>query len=38
VEEKLPQKLIGTSRLADAIFDFTKRGMPLLKFGWAALD
>ena len=38
VEEKLPQKLIGTSQLADAIFDFTKRGMPLLKFGWAALD
>jgi uncharacterized protein (TIGR02453 family) len=38
VEEKLPQKLITTSRLADAIFDFTKRGMPLLKFGWAALN
>ena len=38
VEEKLPQKLIGTPRLADAIFDFTRRGLPLLKFGWAALD
>jgi uncharacterized protein (TIGR02453 family) len=38
VEEPLSQKLIGTTKLADAIVDFTKRGMPLLKFGWAALD
>jgi uncharacterized protein (TIGR02453 family) len=38
VEEKLPQKLIGTSRMTDAIFDFAKRSMPLLKFGWTALE
>jgi uncharacterized protein (TIGR02453 family) len=38
VEEKLPQKLVGSARLADAIFDFTRRGLPLLKFGWDALD
>jgi uncharacterized protein (TIGR02453 family) len=38
VEEKLPAKLITTTRLTDAIVDFTKRGMPLLKFGWSALD
>jgi uncharacterized protein (TIGR02453 family) len=38
VEEKVPQKLVGSARLADALFDFTKRGLPLLKFGWDALD
>jgi uncharacterized protein (TIGR02453 family) len=38
VEEKLSAKLITTTMLADAIVDFTKRGLPLLKFGWAALD
>jgi uncharacterized protein (TIGR02453 family) len=38
VEEALPARLLGSAKLADAIFDFTKRGMPLLKFGRAALD
>lgn len=37
VEEPLPAKLITTTALTDAIVDFTKRGRPLLTFGWKAL-
>ena len=38
VEEALPAKLITTPKLADALADFAQRSLPLLKFGWAALD
>jgi uncharacterized protein (TIGR02453 family) len=37
VEEPLSDKLIMSSKLTDTIVDFTKRAMPLLNFGWAAL-
>ena len=38
VDEALAAKLVVTSKLTDAVVDFTERAMPLLKFGWAALD
>ncbi len=38
VEESLPAKLVVSPKLADAIVDFASRSLPLLKFGWAALD
>jgi len=38
VEEVLPARLITTPKLPDALADFTQRSLPLLKFGWPALD
>ena len=38
VEESFPDKLVTTARLKPAIIDFTERALPLLKFGWTALD
>lgn len=38
VEEALPAKLVATPKLADAIAGFAGRSLPLLKFGWAALE
>ena len=37
VEEPLPDQLVMSPKLTDAIVDFTKRAMPLLNFGWTAL-
>jgi len=37
VEEPLPDRLVMSPKLTDAVVDFTKRAMPLLNFGWAAL-
>ncbi len=37
VEEKLPDRLIGSAQLAATIEDFAARALPLLKYGWAAL-
>ena len=37
VEEPLPDKLVMSAKLAETVVDFTKRAMPLLNFGWAAL-
>jgi uncharacterized protein (TIGR02453 family) len=38
VEEALPDKLVTSARMKVAIADFASRALPLLKFGWAALD
>lgn len=38
VDEALPAKLVVTPKLTDALVDFAGRSMPLLKFGWAAMD
>jgi uncharacterized protein (TIGR02453 family) len=38
VEEKLPERLVKSPKLADRIVDFTERARPLLEFGWQALD
>lgn len=38
VEEPYPEKLIFSPKLADRLQDFTRRSLPLLKFGWAALE
>jgi uncharacterized protein (TIGR02453 family) len=38
VDEALPVKLLSSAKLPDALVDFTERAMPLLKFGWAAMD
>ncbi|CAN5130071.1 TIGR02453 family protein [soil metagenome] len=38
VEEPLADKLVVTPRMKDAVVDFAGRALPLLKFGWAALD
>lgn len=38
VEEKLPDKLVKSPKLTDAIVDFAERAKPLLEFGWQAVD
>jgi uncharacterized protein (TIGR02453 family) len=38
VEEKLPDKLVRSHKLADAVIDFAERARPLLEFGWQAVD
>jgi uncharacterized protein (TIGR02453 family) len=38
VEEKLPDKLVKSPKLTDAIVDFAERARPLLDFGWQAVD
>jgi uncharacterized protein (TIGR02453 family) len=38
VEETIADRLIGTPKLTDAIEDFTARALPLLKYGWSALE
>jgi uncharacterized protein (TIGR02453 family) len=38
VEEKLPDRLIKSPKLTDAIVDFAERAKPLLEFGWQAAD
>ena len=38
VEEPLADRLITSPKLVARIEDFGKRALPLLKFGWAALD
>lgn len=38
VDEALQGKLVSSPKLPDALVDFTQRAMPLLKFGWAAMD
>jgi uncharacterized protein (TIGR02453 family) len=38
VEEKLSDQTIRTPELVDTLVDFTRRAMPLLKFGWQALE
>jgi uncharacterized protein (TIGR02453 family) len=38
VEEKLPDKLVGSAKLTEAIIGFAERAKPLLDFGWQALD
>jgi uncharacterized protein (TIGR02453 family) len=37
VEEPLGDRLIASPKLVPAIEDFTRRALPLLRFGWAAL-
>jgi uncharacterized protein (TIGR02453 family) len=38
VEEKLPDKLVKSPKLAEQIVDFAERARPLLDFGWQAVD
>jgi uncharacterized protein (TIGR02453 family) len=38
VEEKLPNTLVGSPKLAGQIADFAQRARPLLEFGWRAVD
>jgi uncharacterized protein (TIGR02453 family) len=38
VERPVSEKELASAKLAAAIVDFTGRAMPLLKFGWAALN
>ncbi len=38
VEEKLPDELVHSPKLTEAIIDFAERARPLLDFGWQALD
>lgn len=38
VEEKLPDKLVKSPKLAEQIVDFAERAKPLLDFGWQAVD
>lgn len=38
VEEKLPDKLVKSPKLAEKIIDFAERAKPLLEFGWQAVD
>jgi uncharacterized protein (TIGR02453 family) len=38
VEEPVADAIIGSPRLRDAMIEFTDRALPLLKFGWAALE
>lgn len=37
VEEKVPDSLIVSPKLANAVLDFAKRSLPLLEFGWKAV-
>lgn len=37
VEEPLSDRLVMSPKLTETVVDFTKRAMPLLNFGWAAL-
>jgi uncharacterized protein (TIGR02453 family) len=37
-EEQIPEKLVTKAELADWAEDFTKRALPLLKFGWSVLE
>lgn len=38
VEERLPDKLVESPKLAEQIVDFAERAKPLLDFGWQAVD
>jgi uncharacterized protein (DUF2461 family) len=38
VEQPLSDKEMASPKLPAVIADFTERAMPLLRFGWAALD
>lgn len=38
VEERLPDKLVKSPKLAEQIVDFAERARPLLDFGWQAVD
>jgi uncharacterized protein (TIGR02453 family) len=38
VEEKLPDKLLKSPKLAEQIVDFAQRAKPLFDFGWQAVD
>jgi uncharacterized protein (TIGR02453 family) len=38
VEERLPDKLVKSPKLAEKIVDFAERARPLLDFGWQAAD
>jgi uncharacterized protein (TIGR02453 family) len=38
VEEKPPDKLVKSPKLAEQIVDFAERARPLLDFGWQAVD
>jgi len=38
VEQKLPDKLVKSPKLAENIIDFAERARPLLDFGWQAVD
>ena len=37
VEEPLPDRLLTSPKLVETVMAFTKRALPLLDFGWAAL-
>lgn len=38
VEEPVTDSVVRSPKLADALVAFTDRALPLLKFGWAALE
>jgi uncharacterized protein (TIGR02453 family) len=38
VEEPVADAVVGSPKLADTLVAFTDRALPLLKFGWAALE
>jgi uncharacterized protein (DUF2461 family) len=38
VEQPFAAKVVTSPEFADAVSDFAVRALPLLKFGWAALD
>jgi uncharacterized protein (TIGR02453 family) len=38
VEEQIADGMVGSAKLAGTLIGFTDRALPLLKFGWAALE
>jgi len=38
VEEPVDDAIIGSAKLVETMAAFTDRALPLLKFGWAALE
>jgi uncharacterized protein (DUF2461 family) len=38
VEEPVADAAVGSPMLADTLVTFADRALPLLKFGWAALE
>ena len=38
VEEPVEDRVVGSAKLVETMLSFTDRAMPLLAFGWAALE